>query len=41
MFDYTSENVGKPMAVVYIERIPEVSMVDGKEVRTHPHQARR
>ena len=24
MFDYTSENVGKPMAVVYIERIPEV-----------------
>ena len=34
MFDFTSENVGKPMAVVYIERIPEVSMVDGKEVRT-------
>ena len=34
MFDFTSENVGKPMAVVYIERIPEVRMVDGKEVRT-------
>ena len=34
MFDFTSENVGKPMAVVYIERIPEVSMVDGKEVRS-------
>lgn len=34
MFDYTSEHVGKPMAVVYIERIPEVRMVDGKEVRT-------
>ena len=34
MFDYTSENVGKLMAVVYIERIPEVRMVDGKEVRS-------
>ncbi|AXK71525.1 protein translocase subunit SecD [Lysobacter sp. TY2-98] len=34
MFDFTSENVGKPMAVVYIERVPEVKMVDGKEVRT-------
>ena len=34
MFDYTSANVGKPMAVVYIERIPEVKIVDGKEVRT-------
>ena len=34
MFDYTSQNVGKPMAVVYIERIPEVKKVDGKEVRT-------
>ena len=34
MFDYTSQNVGKPMAVVYIERIPEVKTVDGKEVRT-------
>ncbi len=34
MFDFTSANVGKPMAVVYIERIPEVKIVDGKEVRT-------
>jgi preprotein translocase subunit SecD len=34
MFDYSSEHVGKPMAVVFIERIPEVKMVGGKEVRT-------
>lgn len=34
MFDYTSQHVGQPMAVVYIERIPEVSMVNGKEVRS-------
>ncbi|KRG69083.1 protein translocase subunit SecD [Pseudoxanthomonas dokdonensis] len=34
MFDFTSANVGKPMAVVYIERIPQVDIVDGKEVRT-------
>ncbi|MFP7722778.1 protein translocase subunit SecD [Lysobacter sp. A3-1-A15] len=34
MFDFTSQNVGKPMAVVFIERLPEVRMVDGKEVRT-------
>ncbi|MCC8364525.1 protein translocase subunit SecD [Lysobacter sp. A6] len=34
MFDYSSENVGKGLAVVYIERIPEVKLVDGKEVRT-------
>lgn len=34
MFDFTSENVGKPMAVVYIERVPEVRVVDGKEVRS-------
>ncbi|HEY0502834.1 MAG TPA: protein translocase subunit SecD [Lysobacter sp.] len=34
MFDYTTEHVGKPMAVVYIERIPEVRTVDGKEIRT-------
>ena len=32
MFDYSSEHVGKSMAVVYIERIPEVKLVDGKEV---------
>jgi preprotein translocase subunit SecD len=35
MFDYTSQNVGKRMAVVYIERVPEVSKgPDGKEIRT-------
>lgn len=34
MFDFTSQNVGKQMAVVYIDRIPEVRIVDGKEVRT-------
>ena len=34
MFDYSSEHVGKGMAVVFIERIPEVRVVDGKEVRT-------
>src|SRR5690606_5321058 len=34
MFDFTSMNVGKPMAVVYIERVPQVRIVDGEEVRT-------
>ena len=34
MFDYSSQHVGKPMAVVFIERIPEVKTVDGKEVRS-------
>jgi len=34
MFDYSSAHVGKPMAVVYIERIPEVKIVDGKEVHS-------
>ena len=34
MFDYSSAHVGKSMAVVYIERVPEVKIVDGKEVRT-------
>ena len=34
MLDFTSQNVGKGMAVVLVERIPEVRMVDGKEVRT-------
>jgi preprotein translocase subunit SecD len=34
MFDYSSENVNKGLAVVYIERIPEVKLVDGKEVRS-------
>ncbi len=31
---FTLENVGKRMGTVYIETIPEVRMVDGKEVRT-------
>lgn len=34
MFDFTSANVGEPMAVVYIERIPQVRTVDGEEVRS-------
>ena len=34
MFEFTSENVDKPMAVVYIERVPEVRVIDGEEVRS-------
>ena len=34
MFDYSSENVNKGLAVVFIDRIPEVRTVDGKEVRS-------
>ncbi len=34
MMDFTSENVGRGMAVVYVERLPETRIVDGKEVRT-------
>jgi preprotein translocase subunit SecD len=34
MFDFTSANVNKPMAVVYTERVPTVTLVDGKEVRS-------
>ncbi len=34
MLDFTSQNVGKPMAVLYVERMPEVKIVDGKEVRS-------
>jgi preprotein translocase subunit SecD len=34
MFEFTSQNVGKPMAVVYIERVPETRIVDGQEVRS-------
>ena len=34
MFDFTSNNVGKLMSVVYIERIPTVTIVDGQEVRS-------
>ena len=34
MLDFTNENVGNLMAVVFIERVPEIKIVDGKEVRT-------
>ena len=34
MLQVTEENVGRPLAVVFIERIPETRIVDGKEVRT-------
>ncbi len=34
MLDHTTDNVGKQMGVVFIERTPEVRMVDGKQVRT-------
>jgi preprotein translocase subunit SecD len=34
MLEFTSANINKPMAVVYIENTPEVKIVDGKEVRT-------
>jgi preprotein translocase subunit SecD len=34
MLDFTSENVGRPMAVVYIERVPEFRTVNGEEVRS-------
>jgi preprotein translocase subunit SecD len=33
MGDFTNANVGKPMAVVYAERIYDTKVVDGKEVR--------
>jgi preprotein translocase subunit SecD len=33
MFDFTSANVNKPMAVVYTERVLTVTVVDGQEVR--------
>jgi preprotein translocase subunit SecD len=33
MSDFTNANVGKPMAVVYVERVTETKTVDGKEVR--------
>ena len=32
MYEFTSKNVQKRMAVVYIENVPVTSMVDGKEV---------
>lgn len=33
MSDFTNANVGKPMAVVYVERVYETKVVDGKKVR--------
>lgn len=33
MSDFTNANVGKPMAVVYVERVYETKIVDGKKVR--------
>jgi preprotein translocase subunit SecD len=34
MLEFTQQNVGKRMGVVYIERVPQTQIVDGKEVRT-------
>ncbi|HEY3521140.1 MAG TPA: protein translocase subunit SecD [Rhodanobacteraceae bacterium] len=34
MLDFTTQNVGKRMGVVYIERTPETKIVDGKEVHS-------
>ena len=34
MLEFTQQAVGKRMGVVYIERIPQTQIVDGKEVRT-------
>lgn len=34
MLEFTQNNVGHRMAVVYIERTPETKIIDGKEVRT-------
>ena len=34
MLQFTTENVNKPMAVVYIERVPQVRIVDGKEIKS-------
>ena len=33
MGDFTNANVGKPMAVVYVERVVETKIVNGKEVK--------
>ncbi len=33
MGDFTNANVGKPMAVVYVEQVYETKVVNGKEVR--------
>lgn len=34
MLDHTLENVGNRLGIVYIERIPTVTLVDGEEVRS-------
>ena len=34
MLDFTNENVGKGMAVVFVERVPEIRVVNGEEVRS-------
>ncbi len=34
MFEFTRENVGNRMAVVFIEQRPETRIIDGEEVRT-------
>jgi preprotein translocase subunit SecD len=34
MFDFTRDNVGNSMAVVFIESVPEIKIVDGQEVRS-------
>ena len=34
MFNHTLENVGKNMAVVYVERVPETKIVGGQTVKT-------
>ncbi|MDA3913525.1 protein translocase subunit SecD [Oleiagrimonas sp.] len=34
MRKFTESNVGRPMAVVYIDKIPETKMVDGKKVNS-------
>ncbi len=33
MGDFTNANVGKPMAVVYVERVVETKIINGKEVK--------
>lgn len=33
MGDFTNANVGKPMAVLYVEQVYETKIVDGKEIR--------
>ena len=40
MYEFTSKNVKKRMAVVYIENVPVTTMVDGKEVTTFEQKKR-